>query len=127
MEFFLLGPAEARVGDRLVSLGRRRERLLLGVLLLEPGRPITIDRLVDLLWDDDPAPGARASLHSHVARPVAYWEGQTCRQKLVSAHRRPRSSLRGDRVSVGPATLLLNAFPLWPSCEASPRRLNLAL
>jgi DNA-binding SARP family transcriptional activator len=68
VEFFLLGPVEARVGDRVVSLGRRRERLLLGVLLLQPGRLMSIDRLVDLLWETDPGPGVRANLHSNMAR-----------------------------------------------------------
>jgi DNA-binding SARP family transcriptional activator/tetratricopeptide (TPR) repeat protein len=58
------------VGDeqRPVEVGRRRERCLLGVLLLEAGAAVPADRLVSLLWDDDPPAAARASLHSHVAR-----------------------------------------------------------
>lgn len=68
MEFLLLGPVAAHIDGRPVDLGRRRERLLLGVLLLDPGRVITIDRLVDLLWEDRPTPAARASLHAHVSR-----------------------------------------------------------
>ncbi len=75
MEFFLLGPVEARSSDRPVQLGRRRERLLLGVLLLDAGRPISIDRLLDLLWEDDPTPAARASLHSHIARLRSVLQG----------------------------------------------------
>jgi DNA-binding SARP family transcriptional activator len=49
-------------------LGRRRERCLLGILLLEAGAVVTVDRLVDLLWDGVPPAGARASLHAHVSR-----------------------------------------------------------
>jgi DNA-binding SARP family transcriptional activator/Flp pilus assembly protein TadD len=53
-----------------VDLGaRRRERCLLGLLLLEPGRPIAFDRLIDLLWDQgDPPADARSTLISHVSR-----------------------------------------------------------
>jgi DNA-binding SARP family transcriptional activator len=36
-----------------VRLGRRRERCLLAILLLEAGSVVSADRLVDLLWDDD--------------------------------------------------------------------------
>ena len=68
MDFLLLGPVEAHANGQSVPLGRRRERLLLGVLLLDAGKPVSIDRLVDLLWADEPTPAARGSLHSHVAR-----------------------------------------------------------
>lgn len=68
MEFQLLGPIEARHDGARVELGRRRERALLGILLLEAGNPVAIDRLVELLWTGDPPGGARASLHTNVAR-----------------------------------------------------------
>ncbi|GIH20041.1 AfsR/SARP family transcriptional regulator [Rugosimonospora africana] len=68
MEFRLLGRLEIASGGRLLELKRRRERCLLGVLLLQPNRPISIDRLIDLLWEGEPPPAARASLHTHVSR-----------------------------------------------------------
>jgi DNA-binding SARP family transcriptional activator/tetratricopeptide (TPR) repeat protein len=69
LRFELLGPLVVRVGDRPVDLGaRRRERCLLGLLLLEPGRAIPVDRLIDLLWDDAAPADARATLISHVSR-----------------------------------------------------------
>ena len=68
MEFRLLGPVEAWHGEVAVRLGRRRERCLLAILLLEAGSVVSADRLVDLLWDDDPPPTARASLSAHVSR-----------------------------------------------------------
>ncbi|HXM56390.1 MAG TPA: BTAD domain-containing putative transcriptional regulator [Candidatus Dormibacteraeota bacterium] len=68
MDFGLLGPVEAHHDGRRVDLGRRRERCLLGLLLLEAGRHVSIDRLVDLLWTDDPPAGARAAVHTSVAR-----------------------------------------------------------
>jgi len=68
VEFRLLGPVEAWHGGAAVSLGRRRERCLLGILLLQPGLVVRADRLVDLLWDDDPPPTARTSLSANVSR-----------------------------------------------------------
>ena len=57
MDFGVLGPLAAVHGGRTVDLGsRRRERCLLGLLLLEPGRAISIDRLIDLLWEGEPPP-----------------------------------------------------------------------
>jgi DNA-binding SARP family transcriptional activator/Tfp pilus assembly protein PilF len=68
MEFRLFGQVAVFHEGHRLELGRRRERLLLGLLLLEPGRVVPVDRLVELLWGDDAPPSARASLRSHVAR-----------------------------------------------------------
>ncbi|HEY2674830.1 MAG TPA: BTAD domain-containing putative transcriptional regulator [Rugosimonospora sp.] len=68
VDFRLLGRLTAVHDGRPVELGRRRERCLLGVLLLEANTAITIDRLVDLLWDGQAPSTARSSLHTHVSR-----------------------------------------------------------
>jgi len=67
-EFLLLGRVEVRHAGRQLPLGRRRERCLLGLLLLEAGKTIPADRLVELLWDGAPPASARANLHTHVSR-----------------------------------------------------------
>ncbi|MFD8819536.1 BTAD domain-containing putative transcriptional regulator [Streptomyces sp. NPDC059627] len=52
-----------------VKIGRRRERLLLGLLLLEVGHTVPVRRLIELLWSGETVPGsARSSLHTHVSR-----------------------------------------------------------
>ncbi|BCJ56010.1 SARP family transcriptional regulator [Actinoplanes sp. NBRC 14428] len=69
MDFRLLGPFEVCDEGRPVEVSRRRrERCLLGLLLLEPGRVVGIDRLVGLLWDGPPPVNARSTLSSHVSR-----------------------------------------------------------
>src|SRR5262245_48875388 len=68
MNFSLLGPFEATIGGRRVELGRRRERLILAMLLLAAGRFIPLGRLADLLWDDAAPEGARAAMYTGVAR-----------------------------------------------------------
>jgi DNA-binding SARP family transcriptional activator/tetratricopeptide (TPR) repeat protein len=68
VEFRLLGRVEAEHEGIVLDLGRRRERCLLGILLLGAGAAVPVERLVSLLWDDAPPPAARASLHAHVSR-----------------------------------------------------------
>jgi DNA-binding SARP family transcriptional activator/predicted RNA-binding Zn ribbon-like protein len=69
MEFQLLGPFAARHEGRQVLVGsRRQERCLLAVLLLHAGRAVPTDRLIDLLWDDEPPAAARATVHTYVGR-----------------------------------------------------------
>jgi DNA-binding SARP family transcriptional activator len=69
MDFRLLGPFEARVGGRSIPVGtRRQERLLLAALLLDAGRLVPVDRLISLLWEDDPPRSARAAIHTYMAR-----------------------------------------------------------
>lgn len=68
IEFRLLGPIEAvRNGSRL-PLGGPRQRALLALLLLEPGRPFPADRLVEELWQGRPPGGALTTLRSYVSR-----------------------------------------------------------
>src|SRR5919108_4894770 len=64
----LLGPVEARVDGRVVSLGGQRPRALFAVLALMAGRVVTVDRLIDELWGEDPPARARDSLQMHVSR-----------------------------------------------------------
>ena len=69
MDFLLLGPFEARHGEQPVAVGsRRQERGLLGILLLEAGRVVTTDRLIELLWDGRPPESARGVIHTYVGR-----------------------------------------------------------
>ncbi len=68
MEFRLLGPVAAINGGMQLELGRRQERRLLGILLLDAGRAVPGDRLRQLLWGDQPPATARATLHTYVAR-----------------------------------------------------------
>ncbi|GIJ57194.1 AfsR/SARP family transcriptional regulator [Virgisporangium aurantiacum] len=69
MEFRVLGPLEVLGGTEPIALGRRRgERCLLGLLLLDAGAVVPLDRLLDLLWDGDPPEAARGTVKTHVAR-----------------------------------------------------------
>ena len=67
MRYRVLGPLEVQDGPRTVLLRQGRQRLLLAVLLMAAGEPVSSDRLIDLLWDEHPPPSAAASLHNLVS------------------------------------------------------------
>ncbi len=68
MEFRLLGPVQIWSGTGPVELKRRQERLLLAVLLLEPGKPVPAERLIELLWPDALPANPRRALQVYVSR-----------------------------------------------------------
>ena len=68
VEFAILGPLEARAGGEPIALGGPKQRALLAILLLEAGRVVSLDRLVDALWSGEPPATAVASLQNFVAQ-----------------------------------------------------------
>jgi DNA-binding SARP family transcriptional activator len=68
VEFAILGPLEARAGGEPIPLGGPKQRALLAMLLLEAGRVVSLDRLVDSLWEGEPPATAVASLQNFVAQ-----------------------------------------------------------
>src|SRR4051794_17635811 len=58
MELRILGPLEARDGERLMALGGPRQRSLLAALVLHGGEAVSVDRLCSDLWGDEPPPSA---------------------------------------------------------------------
>jgi DNA-binding SARP family transcriptional activator/Tfp pilus assembly protein PilF len=68
VRFRILGPIEVEAGGRVLPVPRRRERCLLGVLLLEANRVVSVDRLAELLWDGDPPKRVRGAVQGLVSR-----------------------------------------------------------
>src|SRR5204862_315290 len=65
----VLGPVEAHTGDgRVLVLPRRQERCLLAILLLNPGHPVSVDRLCDLLWEDQLPQRPQQAIRTYVSR-----------------------------------------------------------
>lgn len=67
MEFGVLGPIAAWSGGRPVSIGGPRQRCVLGALLVDLGREVTVDRLISYLWSDDPPRTARSVIQVQVS------------------------------------------------------------
>jgi DNA-binding SARP family transcriptional activator/pimeloyl-ACP methyl ester carboxylesterase len=68
MEFRLLGPLEAREGDRVLALGGGKQRALLARLLLEANRVVAVERLVDDLWGEAPPDTAPKMVQVYVSK-----------------------------------------------------------
>ena len=67
VQFRLLGPLEAQDGARRVELGRPKQRVLLAVLLVHANHVVSLDRLIEELWGEEPPPQAAASLQTYVS------------------------------------------------------------
>jgi DNA-binding SARP family transcriptional activator/class 3 adenylate cyclase len=69
LEFGLLGPLEVLDEEkRPLPLGGQKQRAVLALLLLERGRVVPTDRLVDRLWGEEPPPTATTSLQNTISR-----------------------------------------------------------
>lgn len=67
-QFRLIDGIGASIGGREVSLGGPKQRLVLALLMLEPGRLISDDRLLDGLWGDDAPAESVVSLRSYISK-----------------------------------------------------------
>jgi DNA-binding SARP family transcriptional activator len=68
LEFRILGPLEVWDGQRRLSLGGPKQRGVLALLLLDAGRVVSSDRLIDLLWGENPPATAAGSLQNFVSQ-----------------------------------------------------------
>ena len=63
----VLGPLEAEIDGTRADLGGPLQRAVLALLLMEHGRVVSVDRLIDQLWRGEPPPRAIASLQAYVS------------------------------------------------------------
>lgn len=91
MEFRILGPLEVVADGREVELGGPKQRAVLAMLALEPNRVVSVDRIVDQLWGEDPPASALGSLHAYISNM--------------------RRILEPDRTARAPATVLVSRPP----------------
>ncbi|MGY1616772.1 BTAD domain-containing putative transcriptional regulator [Geodermatophilus sp. SYSU D00691] len=68
MEFGVLGPLEVRDRGNVVVVPAAKQRAVLASLLLRPGEPVPVDRLIEQLWGERPPPSARKVLQTYVCR-----------------------------------------------------------
>jgi DNA-binding SARP family transcriptional activator len=68
LELRVLGPLEVRRDQVAVPVPAARQRDLLAALALPPARVVSTERLVALLWGEDPPVTARNTLHTLVRR-----------------------------------------------------------
>ncbi|KND36979.1 transcriptional regulator [Streptomyces acidiscabies] len=81
VEFRVLGPVEAAVDGRWVDLGAPKQRAALVLLVSQVGQPVSVDALVDALWEGRPPQSAITSLHAYIANL----------RRALEPHRAPRT------------------------------------
>jgi DNA-binding SARP family transcriptional activator len=67
-DFRILGPLEVSDESGQLLLGGLKQRAVLAMLLLEPGRIVSIDRLIDALWGEQPPRTATTSLQNFISQ-----------------------------------------------------------
>ncbi|MEU4513973.1 BTAD domain-containing putative transcriptional regulator [Nonomuraea wenchangensis] len=68
VEFRLLGPVGVWDAGRLLGPSTAQQRTVLAVLLLEPGHPVPVARLVTALWGAEPPESSRNAVQGHISR-----------------------------------------------------------
>ncbi|MEU0554725.1 BTAD domain-containing putative transcriptional regulator [Dactylosporangium sp. NPDC006015] len=69
LDFRILGPLEARTpGDEPIDLGARKQRAVLAMLLLEPRRVVSVDRIVEGLWAGAAPASATGTMQAYVSQ-----------------------------------------------------------
>ena len=99
MRFGILGSLDIADNGHQLSLGGRKQRILLAVLLLHAGEAVPRDRLIEAVWDGRPPPSADVSLDTYVHRL----------RKLLGPERITRGS-GGYAIHVEPEELDSNRF-----------------
>lgn len=67
VEFDILGPLRVRTTEAEVSIRSARQRLLLALLVIEAGTPVSVPRLIEEIWADRAPATATAALQVHAS------------------------------------------------------------
>lgn len=128
-DYRLLGPVEVWRAGRRLDVGGPKPRALLAALLLEPGRVVSVDALIDAIWGESPPDTARSLIQSYVSalrralsadaietRPPGYLihadatlVDRTAFDRLTAQGR--QAAAEGDHPAA--ARLLADALALW--------------
>jgi SARP family transcriptional regulator, regulator of embCAB operon len=68
LEFGVLGPLQMTADGAPVPLGAPKQRAVLAMLVFNRNRPVSVESLINAVWDQWPVPAARTSIHSYVSR-----------------------------------------------------------
>ncbi|MEV6032554.1 BTAD domain-containing putative transcriptional regulator [Nonomuraea sp. NPDC052116] len=130
MQFGILGPLQVRSPDgEPLAIGGPRPRALLALLLLDAGRMVSVERLIDGQYGDRPPTEAANAIQAQISRlrrslPAGLIEFHGAGYRLavspddVDAHRFERLSREGRRLLAagrfpGAASSLREALELW--------------
>jgi DNA-binding SARP family transcriptional activator len=124
VEFRVLGPVEAAVAGRRVDLGAPKQRAALALLISQVGRPVSVDVMLEELWDGQPPPSAITSLHAYVANLRRVLEpGRAPRKPATVLRTRGKGYLLDSRAEVDVQHFGERATAGWQALDRrDPRR-----
>jgi WD40 repeat protein/serine/threonine protein kinase/DNA-binding SARP family transcriptional activator len=67
LQLRVLGPMEALADGVPLTLGGRKERTALALLVADAGNVVATDDLIDGVWGDEPTAAARSTLHTYIS------------------------------------------------------------
>ncbi|WP_256474719.1 BTAD domain-containing putative transcriptional regulator [Amycolatopsis sp. WQ 127309] len=100
LRFFVLGSLAVHRDGRAIELGPPRARQTLATLLMNPGRTVSVDRLVDVLWAEEPPARARAAIQVYISQ-VRRALGADPREYVVTTGSGYRLDVDPEAVDVG--------------------------
>lgn len=115
--FTVLGPVQVIVDGESATIGSPGARALLLLLVLHANQVVSIERIIDGLWGDDPPATARTIVHGYVSRLRRVLDSGGAGAALLT--RSPGYELRVDeaRVDLFRARRLLDASRGQPSAR----------
>ncbi|HEY8472880.1 MAG TPA: BTAD domain-containing putative transcriptional regulator [Natronosporangium sp.] len=105
LAFRILGTIEVWRAGELVPIAAARQRDVLVSLLLQANRVVAVDRLIALVWGDQPPPTALNTLHTLIRRLRRQLAGSPAEAQQILQTRPP-----GYRLVVAPDRLDLSQF-----------------
>ncbi|MCV7082878.1 BTAD domain-containing putative transcriptional regulator [Mycolicibacterium insubricum] len=100
MDYLMLGSLAVVDGERTPALGGLRQRAVLAVLLLSADRTVSIDALIEQVWDDAPPPKALASVRAYIANLRKILAGEDRADRLATDGYGYRLRLGDDRLDI---------------------------
>ncbi|MFB9903352.1 AfsR/SARP family transcriptional regulator [Allokutzneria oryzae] len=79
----MLGPLEVRAGEAVVPVCGQRQRTVLAMLLLSPGRVVSVDSLVDAVWEGAPPATGRTQIAICVAGLRKAFKAAGCTDDVI--------------------------------------------
>ncbi|MGN9782944.1 AfsR/SARP family transcriptional regulator [Nonomuraea sp. ZG12] len=109
MTFAVLGPLEVRRDGEVVEIAGQRLRTLLGLLVLDAGRIVPVERLIAGIWDDQVPSGVGNALQALISRLRSALGKNHARGLVVGEPAGYRLVAGPDQVDVRRFTLLARA------------------
>ncbi|WP_232247541.1 AfsR/SARP family transcriptional regulator [Kitasatospora azatica] len=108
LEFGVLGPLSVATGGRRITVGGARQRTILALLVLAAGRIVSVDTMVEAVWQGEPPATARTQVAICIAALRKTFKAEGFGEELIcTAHPGYQLDPTGHRVDLLSCTELV--------------------